>query len=235
MLAATALSIALSVPADARLRVLAIWTVTISGSVRHEWTALDPTPCQASGSGSVRARFVGARAERITIADSGFTVGDFSWNGAFDVRGTITAVDARTRNPPGPSGECIKPGPVPDTRGCGTRRLSDGLTVGQPMAGRGGFARRGYTLGDGGNFSNALEPPDGVADCELGGFISFAFIAHDAPMTSAEQELKLPGYPTVAKLRSRRGKIVVKASQRRRFAATTETTRQVRLVFTRVR
>lgn len=228
IVAATALSIALAVPADAKLRVLAIWKVTISGSVRHDWTYLDPDPCMASGSGWVSARFAGVRAERITIADSGFAVGDFSWGGSFDVRGKITAVDARTRNPPGPSGECVNPGPVPDTRGCVTRRLSSGVTVLPPLQG----VRRGYFL-DGDTFSNALDQPDGILDCELGGFTGFAMITGDA--NTQGQELRLPGYPTVAKLRSRRGKIVVNASQRRRFQANTTTTRQVRLVFTRVR
>lgn len=216
-------------PAEAKLRVLAHWKVTISGSVRHQWTLLDPEPCHASGDGSVSARFASTRAERITIADNGYGVGDFSWDGRFHVRGKITGLDARTRNPPDPGEDpCETFEPVPDTRACGTRRLNDGLSV-EPPLGR----RRGYTLADNGNFSNALTPPDGVTNCELGSFISFAAIANGG--SPGRQELKLPGYPTAAKLASRHGKIVVTASQRRHFIATAETTRQVRLVFTRVR
>jgi hypothetical protein len=115
---------------------------------------------------------------------------------------------------------------VPDTRACGTRRLSDGLSVQLPPP-RG----RVYRLDDYGNFSNALTPPEGVGDCELGGFRSFAWITNGVPH---RQQLVLPRYPTAARLASRHGQIVVVASQQRRFIPTAVTTRRVRLVFTRV-
>jgi hypothetical protein len=225
-LAATILSVTLAAPAEASLRTIAHWKVTISGSVRHDWTLLDPTPCNPSGSGSVTAHFASTRPGRITIADNGYGPGNFSWDQRFHVHGTITGLDARSQNPPAPGdSQCQNSEPVPDTHACGTRRLNDALSVEAPLHGR-------YRLYDSGNFGNALTPPDGGTDCELGGFVSFATIAH-GPSPDA-QALPLPGYPTDARLASRHGTIVVSAFQHRRFVATAETTRRVRIVFTRV-
>jgi hypothetical protein len=223
--AATALSVALAAPAEASLRTIAHWRVTISGSVRHDWTLLDSTPCRPSGSGSVTAHFASTRPARITIADNGYGPGDFSWGGGFHVRGSITGLDARTQNPPAPGDSCQNLEPVPDTRACGTRPLNDGL-VAEPVK------HGSYRLYDNGNFGNALTPPDGIPDCELGSFESFATIANGGSPDS--QALPLPGYPTAARLASRHRKIVVSAFQRHRFVVTAETTRQVRIVFTRV-
>ena len=230
LLVVLALSVALATRADGRTRVLARWTVTITGSVRHSWSLPDSEPCQATGNGSVSARFASTRAERITIADNGYGPGDISWDQVFHhISGTITAVDGRTRNPPDPGQTCDTTVPVPDTRACGTRRFHTGLAVESPLVPR----RRSYVLTDNGSFTTpALNAPDGVQDCQLDGFDSFAFISGRARPGS--EDLPLPRYPSDAQLGARHGRIVVTASQTRRFVATALTVRRVRLVFTRV-
>lgn len=226
IIVAIALSVALAGPAEAQAGVIAHWKVTISGSVRHDWTLVNPAPCHASGSGSVSAHFASKRAARITIADNGYGPGDVSWDGVFHIRGQITGRDDRTRNPPDPGeSPCDEFEPVPDTRGCGTRRLDDALSVEIPLRGR------VYKLTDFGNFGNDLTAPNGVADCERGSFVSFATITNGG--SPGRQALKLPGYPTPAALASRHGKIVVTESQRRHFIPTAVTIRRVRIVFTR--
>jgi hypothetical protein len=149
--------------------------------------------------------------------------------GLHHISGTITAVDGRTRNPPDPGQTCDTTAPVPDTRACGTRRFHTGLAVESPLIPR----RRSYVLTDNGSFTTpALNAPDGVQDCQLDGFDSFAFISGRAPPGS--EDLPLPRYPSDAQLGARHGRIVVTASQTRRFVATAVTVRRVRLVFTRV-
>jgi hypothetical protein len=229
LLALMAFSVAFATQADGRERVLARWTVTVTGSVRHSWSLPDSEPCQATGSGSVSAHFASARPERITIADNGFGPGDISWDQVFHhISGTITAVDGRTRNPPDPGDTCDTSDPVPDTRACGSRRFHTGLAVESPLG-----ARRRYVLTDNGSFTTpALNAPEGVQDCERDGFQSFAFISGAA--RPGAEDLTLPRYPSDAALGSRHGRIVVVASQTRRFVATAVTVRRVRLVFTRV-
>jgi hypothetical protein len=229
LLALATFGVVLAAPADGRPRVLAHWKVTISGSVRHSWSLPDSAPCDPTGDGSVSAQFASTRAERITIADNGFGPGDVSWDGIFHhIGGTIKAVDGRTRNPPSPGDTCDATVPVPDTRACGTRRFHTGLAVEMPLG-----ARRSYVLTDNGSFTTpALNAPDGVQDCELDGFRSFAFITGRARPGS--EDLALPHYPSDAQLGSRHGRIVITASQTHRFVATAVTVRRVRLVFTRV-
>jgi hypothetical protein len=222
---ALTLAMAGALAADAGARVVAHWKVTIAGSVRHDWTLLDSSPCQASGSGSVNARFSSVHPEHITIADTGYGPGDTSWDGVFRLHGTITAHDDRTRNPPDPGEQC-SPEMVPDTRACRTAPLKDALNV-QPPLGR----QHGYALGNWGNFTNALTPPDGVADCEFGGFISFALFLHGG----ANQDLKLPHYPSDSVLASRHARITLNVSQTHHFLPNTTTVRKVTIVFTRVR
>jgi hypothetical protein len=230
LLAAVALTVMLAAPADGRLRVLARWKVTISGSVRHSWSLPDSAPCHATGDGSVSAHFASTRAERITIADNGFGPGDISWNGVFrQISGTITAVDGRTGNPPKPDATCDTTAAVPDTRACGTRRFHTGLAVEMPL----GTGRRGDVLTDSGSFTTpALNAPEGVEDCERDGFQSFAFIGVGARPGS--EHLKLPGYPSAARLSASPRRIVVAVSERRRFVPTAVTVRRVKIVFTRV-
>jgi hypothetical protein len=227
-LALMAFSVVLATRADGRARVLARWTVTITGSVRHSWSLPDSEPCQATGSGWVSARFASTRAERIAIADNGFGPADVSWDQVFHhISGTITAVDGRTRNPPNPGDTCDTSDPVPDKRACGTRRFHTGLAVESPLG-----TRRSYVLTDNGSFTTpALNAPKGVEDCERDGFDSFAFINGARP---GSEDLALPRYPSDAQLASRHGRIVVVASQTRRFVATAVTVRRVQLVFTRV-
>jgi hypothetical protein len=229
LMAVLALSVVLATRADGRTRVLAHWKVTITGSVRHSWSLPNSEPCQATGMGSVSAQFTSTRAERITIADNGFGPGDISWDQVFHhISGTITAVDARTRNPPGSGDTCDTSVPVPDTRACGRRRFHTGLAVESPLG-----ARRRYVLTDNGSFTTpALNAPEGVQDCERDGFQSFAFVGDTARPGS--EDLALPRYPSDAELSSRHGRIVVTASQTRRFVATAVTVRRVRIVFTRV-
>jgi hypothetical protein len=219
-------------PAGARTRVLAHWRVTVSGSVRHTWSLPDSEPCQASGDGSVSARFASTHPQRITIADNGFGPADTTWNGVFNnISGTITAVDGRTRNPPQAGQECDTSAPVPDTRACGTRHFHTGLAVLMPLR----TVRQGYVITDSGSFTTpALNAPDGVQDCERDGFNSFAEIGLTA--TPGAEDLKLPGYPTAARLGSgARHRIVISISQTHRWVRSATTVRHVRLVFTPVR
>jgi hypothetical protein len=217
--------------ADARTRVLAHWKVTISGSVRHTWSLPDSEPCQPTGDGSISAHFASTHPKRITIADNGFGPGDISWNGVFNnISGTITAIDGRTRNPPDPGQDCDTSGPVPDKRACGTRHFHTGLAVLMPLR----PVRRSYVLTDAGSFTTpALNAPKGVDQCQLDGFDSFAFIGTDAK--PGAEDLRLPGYPTAARLgSSHRRRIVVSVSQSHRWVRSAVTVRTVRLVFTRV-
>jgi hypothetical protein len=216
-------------PAAGRTRVLAHWKVTVRGSVRHTWSLPDSEPCQATGDGFLTARFASSHPERITIADNGFGLGDITWNGVFtNIRGTITAVDGRTRNPPRDGQECDTSEPVPDTRACGTRHFHTGLAVLMPLR----TVRHGYVITDSGSFTTpALNAPDGVQDCERDGFNSFAEIGLTAK--PGAEDLELPGYPTPGRLAtSSRHRIVVSVSQTHRWVASAITVRHVRLVFT---
>jgi hypothetical protein len=217
--------------ATARPHVLARWNVTISGSVTHNWTLTDSTPCAPSGSGSVSVRFASAHSQHIAIADNGFGLGDVSWNGVFNnINGTITATDNRTRNPPAFAQECDSSAPVPDIRACGTKQFRNvALMIESPLT---SARRHGYALEGGGFPTPALNAPEDVHDCELDGFRAFSYIFEGIPKT---QSLELPGYPSLAELRSRHGTIVVSASQSHRFIASALTVRQARLVFTRTR
>jgi hypothetical protein len=218
--------------AGARTDVLARWQVTVSGSVRHSWSLPDSEPCQASGDGFVSARFASVHPKRITIADNGFGPGDITWNGVFNnIKGTITAVDGRTRNPPQDGQDCDNSAPVPDTRACGTRHFHTGLAVLMPLR----TVRDRYVITDSGSFTTpALNAPDGVQDCERDGFNSFAEIGLTAK--PGAEDLRLPGYPTAARLGSgARHRIVVSVSQTHRWVASAITVRHVRLVFTPVR
>jgi hypothetical protein len=229
LLVSVALSMLLAAPAAGRLRVLARWNITISGSIRHSWSLPDAAPCHATGSGSVTASFASTHAERITIADNGFGPGDISWDGFFRIRGTITATDGRTRNPPDPGASCDTSVPVPDKRACGSRHFHTGLAIDAPL----GTERRGYVLTDNGSFTTpAVNAPEGVEDCERDGFESFAFVGSGG--APASRDLVLPGYPTAARLASRRGRIVIAVSQNRRFVSTAVTVRRVKIVLTRV-
>jgi hypothetical protein len=144
--------------------------------------------------------------------------------------GTITATYNRTRNPPAFAQECDASAPVPDTRACGTKPFRNvALMIESPLI---SARRHGYAL-EGGSFPTpALNAPEDVQDCELDGFRAFSYIFEGIPKT---QSLALPGYPSPAELRSRRGTIVVSASQSHRFIASALTVRQARLVFTRTR
>ena len=219
-------------PAAARTRVLAHWKVAVRGSIRHTWSLPDSEPCQATGDGFLTARFRSTHPQRITIADNGFGLGDITWNGVFgNIRGTITAVDRRTRNPPLDGQTCDSFPPVPDTRACGTRHFHTGLAVLMPLR----TVRRRYVITDSGSFTTpALNAPDDVEDCERDGFNSFAWIG-DQPRPGAE-DLRLPGYPTPARLATRhRHRIVVSVTQRHRWVRSAVTVRHVRIVFTPVR
>jgi hypothetical protein len=216
-------------PAGARTRVLAHWKVTVSGSVRHTWSLPSSEPCRATGDGFVSARFHSTHPERITIADNGFGLGDITWNGFFrKISVTITAVDRRTRNPPLQGQTCDTFPPVPDTRACGTRRFHTGLSVEMPLP----PVRRRYVIGDLGSFTTpALNPPKGVAECERDGFNSFSQIGTGAK--PGAELLRLPGYPTPARLAARpRHRIVVAVTQRHRWVRSALTVRRVRIVFT---
>ncbi len=215
----------------ARLRILAHWNVTITGTVTHEWSLPDAEPCQATGDGSLSAHFKSVRPQRITIANNGFGPGDISWNGIFHIHGKITAVDSRTRNPADPGQDCESGTPVPDTRACGTRPLHTSLLVEMPLR----TVRRTFDLTDDGSFTTpALNAPEGVQDCERDGFDSFADIGVAARPGS--EDLPMPGYPSAARLGSAHAhRIVVSASQHRRFVSSAQTFRQVKIVFTRAR
>jgi hypothetical protein len=212
--------------AGASERVLAHWKVTFQGSVRHTWSLPSSEPCQATGDGSLRATFHTVKPERITIADNGFGPGDITWNQIFEpIKGTVTAVDHRTRNPPPPSGTC-DPGPVPDTRACGTRRIDTNLFVESPLG-----HDRLYRL-EGGDLTRGFIGKGNAADCETDGLEDFSSIT--GANGSSHQPFELHGYPTDARLASERGPIVVSVSQTRHFNPTSETTREVKIVFTRV-
>ena len=167
---------------------------------------------------------------RLAIADNGSGPGDISWDQVFHhISGTITAVDGRTRNPPSPGQTCDTSAPVPDTRVCGTRHFHTGLAVESPLIPR----RRSHVLTDNGGFTTpALKAPEGVQDCQLDGFESFAFIS--GRVRPGSEDLPLPRYPSDAQLGARHGRIVITVSQTRRFIAMAVTVRRVRLVSTRV-
>jgi hypothetical protein len=218
--------------AGARTRVLAHWKVTISGSVRHTWSLPSSEPCQATGDGFVSARFHSTHPERITIADNGFGLGDITWNGFFTKLGVaVTAVDRRTRNPPRAGESCDTSEPVPDTRACGMRHLHTGLFVEMPLP----PIRRRYVIGDLGSFTTpAFNPPKGVQECERDGFDSFSSIG--TGVKPGAELLRLPGYPTPARLAARpRHRIVVAVRQRHRWVRSAVTVRRVRIVFTPAR
>jgi hypothetical protein len=218
-------------PAGAGERILAHWTVTVSGSIRHTWSLPDSAPCHAAGDGFVTVRFATRHPERITIADNGYGPGDITWNDEFaNIVGTLTAVDARTENPPPVQSSCYDTEPVPDTRSCGTYQFHSGLSLDEPNnPGRGQ-----YRLTDFGNFTNAAHRGSRrVEDCETGGFVSFAWIGDDPKRVGGIQDIKLPGYPTAAQMATRRGRIVISVTQRHRWVPDTLTVRHVRVVLTR--
>jgi hypothetical protein len=220
-------------PAGARERILAHWKLTLSGTIRHTWSLPDAAACHPTGDGFVTVRFATTHPERITIGDNGYGPGDISWNDEFsNIAGTLTAVDARTENPPPPGqSSCDDTEPVPDTRSCGTYHFHSGLSVDEPPSS--GFP--GARLTDFGNFTNAAHTRSRrVEDCETGGFVSFAWIGDDPKQIENAEDIKLPGYPTAAQLASRHGRIVISVTQSHRWVPRTLTVRHVRLVFTRV-
>jgi hypothetical protein len=215
--------------AGARTTVLAHWKVTVSGSVRHTWSLPSSEPCRATGDGFLSARFHSTHPERITIADNGFGLGDITWNGFFTkISATITAVDRRTRNPPREGQSCDTSEPVPDTRACGTRRFRTGLFVEMPLP----PVRRRYVIGDLGSFTSpALNAPKGVEECERDGFDSFSSIG--TRVKPGAELLRLPGYPTPARLAARpRHRIVLAVTQRHRWVRSALTLRHVQIVLT---
>jgi hypothetical protein len=217
---------ALAPAASAGTRVLAHWKVTLDGSVRHTWSLRTSEPCQATGDGSLRAQFHTVRPEQITIADNGFGPGDTTWNQIFEpIRGTVTAVDNRTRNPPPLGGSCDA-GPVPDTRACGTRKLHTNLFVLSPLG-----RRHRYEL-DGGDLTHGFIGKGNAADCETDGLHEFTSIT--GANGRSGQPFELPGYPTDARLASAHGPIVVSVAKTNRFNPTSETFRKIKVVFTRV-
>ncbi len=226
---AAAAALTFVTPASASgLHVVARWNVTETGSLTHRWSEPSAEPCDPSGEGHVTVRFTSPRAGHIVIADNGYGLGDFGWNGNLRVRGTITAVDARVRNPPPPSSTCVDTGaPVPDTRGCGTARLSDlmqlEISTGRPVK---------HTI-VGANETNALAPPEGIPDCETGGLAGFSevFGGHGS---TAHQDLPI-AYPSSATLARRRGTFTVTAGDTRHFNGFSTTVRQITLRFHRTR
>jgi hypothetical protein len=226
VLLVAAASVFLAAAAGASTRVLAHWKVTIKGTVRHTWSLPSSEPCDATGDGSVRASFHSVAPERITIADNGFGAADTTWTQIFQpIKGSVTAVDNRTRNPPPADGSCDA-GPVPDTRACGTRQIDTNLFVESPL----GDARL-YRL-EGGDLTRGFIGKGNAADCETDGLQDFSSIT--GANGRSHQPFELHGYPTDARLASAHGPIVVSVSQTRRFNPTSETFREVRIVFTRV-
>jgi hypothetical protein len=227
-----ALGVVASAPsAQARLTVYARWNVSIAGSVTHTWSEPDSEECKATGSGSVKARFGSVRPGKIKIADNGYGVGDFGWSGALTVRGTIIAIDNRTRNGPDPGHQpCgVDPqSPVPDKRSCGTGRYSRAkIFVSEDPF------RRGHWNVEGGGAPADSIPSAGedIPDCETGRYADFTQIYGGR---STADQMKLPiRYPTTAQLRSRKGSFSVTATQRRRFNTVSQTVRRVTLTFTR--
>jgi len=160
-------------PADAALRIYARWNVTARGSVTHTWSLTDSTPCHANGGGTTTVSFTSSRPGKIKIADNGYGLGDFSFDGTLKLKGTITALDNRTRNAPRSADEPCDSDPthpVPDTRWCKTVSFRDQLSVDQDAN------HRGRYIIDGGSFVNHLNAPDGIGDCETDGFQGFAQI-----------------------------------------------------------
>lgn len=220
----------LASPAAAKLRVLARYHVSISGSLHHVWTLPSSEPCAANGGGIDTVTFHSSRSPLSVIADNGFGVGDVRWGGVLPLIGSITLLDRRTRNPPAPGDEpCfVDPThPVPDTRGCGTRRLHDALSVQPPIRG----IRRHAVLTDYGNFTNTFNShlPDDVADCETDGFKSFATFTF-----TRKDELTLPHYPTARQL-STPHRVKVSVARTDHFRPGTTTTRKVTITFTPTR
>ncbi len=212
----------------ARLHVVARWSVTEKGSVTHRWSEPSAVPCDESGDGHVTVRFSSPKPGHIVIADNGYGLGDFGWSGNLKVGGTITAVDDRVRNPPAPNDNpCIDNGePIPDKRGCGTAKLSDLIEL--EIVGK-HFNK--HEIVDS-NATNSLEPPDGIPNCEYGGFAGFSQVYGG----SGKVHQALPiAYPSAATLARRHGTFSVSAGDTRHFNSISTTVRQITLTFHRTR
>jgi hypothetical protein len=223
-----AVAVAVATPASAvpsNLHVLARWDVTEKGSLVHTWSLPSAQPCKPSGDGHVEVHFKSTHAGHIVIADNGHGVGDFGWDGNLNVRGAITAVDNRVRNPPAANDTCPDTGaPVPDKRGCGTAKLTDIMQL--EITGH----KRSLV---GANETNSLHPPDDVDDCETGGLAGFSEIFGGRHGT-AHQELPI-AYPSSATLAARHGTFSVSAGDTRQFNDYSTTVRHITLTFHRLR
>ena len=216
---------------SSNLRVVARWNVSEKGSVTHTWSEPSAKPCEPSGDGRVTTTFGSSHPGHIVIADNGYGLGDFSWDGNLRVTGTITAADNRVRNPPAANETCVDQGaPVPDTRACGTARFTDLMQVNPP-------SRRGskYPYDGALPVADVLDAPDGtnIPDCETGGFSGFSQI-YGGSGSVAHQAL-LIAYPSEATLARRRGTFTVSAHDTRHFNGFSTTTRRVTLTFHRTR
>ena len=223
--ALTAAASASALPAN--VHVVARWNVTEKGSLTHTWSTPSSEPCQPNGGGRVTVRFASPHPGHIIIADNGYGLGDFGWNGNLRVEGTIKAVDDRVRNPPPANNTCNDPGvPVPDKRGCGTAKLKDLMELETT-----GVRFNKHEIG-GANEINSLEPPPGIPDCEDGGLAGFSQVFGGGD--TAHQALPI-AYPSSATLARRHGTFSVTAGDTRHFNSISTTVRHITLRFHRIR
>jgi len=222
---AAAVSVALPTAAGgARLHVYARWSLTMRGSLTHTWSLPSSDPCQATGEGHATMRFASPHAVHIVIADNGYGLADVGWNSEMPVDGTVTAVDARTRNPPQAGSACDTSEPVPDTRACGSARSHAIVFVSESVS------RRGRFYAEGGLDTNALTPDAKVADCETDGLTAFTAIGGAAG--SSRHVLPID-YPSPETLTRRRGTFTLTAHDSHHFNGTSTTVRTLTLTFHR--
>jgi hypothetical protein len=102
-LAGVALAVAAATPA------LAVrYTLSVSGSIHHDWRVTTSDPCAPVGTGSVVSTFTSARTQTMTAKTNRFgPLADYK--PTILLHGTITATDDTTQNPPELAGETCTP------------------------------------------------------------------------------------------------------------------------------
>jgi hypothetical protein len=135
---AAALLLGGAVPATAEARKFGKWRVSVKASIGHDWEITSTQPCDDNGPGSVTAGMKG-RSKPFSMAyfaRGGYKYWDLG-SGAIRLKGEVTAVDNRTRNPTEWSESCGKI----DKSGCVTRppdRSTAGYVDGMNTRGKAG-------------------------------------------------------------------------------------------------
>jgi hypothetical protein len=210
-------------PADAYFRNFGHWRVTVSGSLRQQWAFMNSGGCEIAGPGTGGAQFSGSA--RISLSYNSFRVRTRTtsyWGGGSEphLRGTASATDATTINPPEPGQRPCDP---PPPKACGSRPLRA-----DAMADVGGSTRRPRDM-------EVLIEGLGQRLSELDACtVQFTDFGNFAGARGAEIFVRMPSLNAVG----RRIAFAVSATETfpyRRSDFTSTVTRTVRLRFTPVR